>query len=315
MQNRQESRGSVWSTPWLMVIASMACAVHAESLSAQTTIVTGEVRSEAGAPVDFASVDIEGTRYNITTDKEGQFSFAMPDELRGKTVIMMAHQLGYSASRVPVTLSEPVIPRNFTLKSCPMSFLDPSDGPERDPPLPTRSILTTYLAIGDLEHQPHASDAREVRVWLWNDDISPFELFRFVENAGRRTGERVSSTWGAWRCRHEGSGKTACGRPSDSGTIPDIDELYICRKRERGAEDWPALWSSVQSNGAMRLRHSYRHYTAEDIRRNSHYMTIESWDGRRYRIGSYELQLGADSVANTDAETLVAAFARARVIN
>lgn len=278
---------------------------------AQTITLSGGVKSAAGAPLESALVRIEGTHSSALSNGLGQFSLVVPDSSWNATVTISAHLMGYATFRVPVIVSDSSLHQDFELESCRVSSWNPGDPPERTAPLPSRARLAHASGITDLREGTRSPGRREIRVWLWNNDAeNPFDLYRFVDGGGIKISEHISSTWGAHRCRHDASGKTLCGQPSTSGTIPDIDDLYICRRLASGQEDRSTLSTSLESNEATKLLQQRGRYTAKDAGRNPHFMTIESWDGKEYRSGSYELQAGADSVARTDAQRFVTLLAR-----
>ena len=257
--------------------------------------------------IDSVTLRIEGTSVSTFSNKAGHFSIAVPDSSWNSAITISARALGYATSRVSVIVSDSALQRDIELDPCQLRIWDPSDPPDVVPRAPIGDIARA-ANLDDLRTKTHATPEREIRIWLWGKEGNPFDLFRFVDSAGVRSGEHVSSTLNTYRCRHDVPGKVGCGLPSPSGTIPSIGDVYMCRRIDDGREDWSKWWLIAESDVAKRLLRMGRRYSAKDERHNPHFMTIESWDGARYHSGSYALQIGADTVARTDAERLAASL-------
>lgn len=80
------------------------------------------------------------------------------------------------------------------MESSPLSFTDPIL--PAAPPAPALSGRKISHAAGldDLRQSREHSIAREIRVWLWNENGSPFNLYRFVDSSGRKGGAHFTST-------------------------------------------------------------------------------------------------------------------------
>jgi len=272
---------------------------------AQTIAVSGDVRSDAGAPITQTKIRIEGTGSSTLSNDQGHFDLVVPESLANRTITVSARIIGYSSSRLLVPMSDSSTHRSFALEGCALGYWNPGEPAERFAPIPSSATIALASGLNELKEARYAA-APEVRVWIWRSAEIPFDLFRFMVDRTAKTGEHISSTWSTHRCMHEARYDDLCGRASLTGTQPNIGHLFICRSVDPAAADWSTRWAIIESADARELLRAGGRYDSRDRKRNPHFLTIESWDGNRYRVGSYALPDGADSSVRTPAERLAA---------
>lgn len=83
--------------------------------------ISGQVTSEAGAPLASASVFLEGMNIGTLTRDDGRYSFVVPAaRVRGQQVTITARLIGYKAQSAQITLSAGAITHNFVLAANPL---------------------------------------------------------------------------------------------------------------------------------------------------------------------------------------------------
>lgn len=86
----------------------------------QGVAVTGQVTSDAGAPLRGVTVFVQGTSIGAVTDDAGRYRFTIPGPAAAaRTVTISARRIGYTARAWPVVLSAPSITQNFSLAVVP----------------------------------------------------------------------------------------------------------------------------------------------------------------------------------------------------
>jgi TonB-linked SusC/RagA family outer membrane protein len=100
----------------------LACSIAASAADAQQgATVTGRVVSDAGQPVPFASVFLEGMGLGSTTREDGNYSFTVPAaRVQNQRVALSVRAIGYQLASKQVTLSTGTITENFTLTTNPL---------------------------------------------------------------------------------------------------------------------------------------------------------------------------------------------------
>jgi TonB-linked SusC/RagA family outer membrane protein len=91
-------------------------------LGAQTgATLNGRVVSDAGAPVPFASVFIDGMGIGSTTREDGNYSFTVPGaRVQGQNVTLSVRAIGFKTETKQIRLSQGTITTNFTLTTNPL---------------------------------------------------------------------------------------------------------------------------------------------------------------------------------------------------
>src|SRR6187551_1198072 len=88
---------------YVLVIAALLCnlsltAAELTTVSLADVVVTGQVMDETSKPIPGVNVIIKGTSKGTSTDQDGKFSIAVPDE----NAILVFSFIGYSAKEVIV---------------------------------------------------------------------------------------------------------------------------------------------------------------------------------------------------------------------
>jgi TonB-dependent starch-binding outer membrane protein SusC len=85
-------------------------------VSAQNTVLSGVVRSDAQAPISGAFLSIPALDLTAVSNDYGQYRFTIPaDRVTGQQVTISATSIGYADAEVQVTLRPGVIIQNITL--------------------------------------------------------------------------------------------------------------------------------------------------------------------------------------------------------
>ena len=105
---------------WAVVAASTLLPVAVASAQGASTI-TGKVTSEAGQPLQFASVSIASLGVGAQTASDGRYTFVVPaGRAVGQAVQLTARALGYRPGTFTVTLSGGTIAHDFVLPANPL---------------------------------------------------------------------------------------------------------------------------------------------------------------------------------------------------
>ena len=94
------------------------CALLAiAAVTERTIVVTGHVTdASTGAPIAGAQVTTMETGHGTLTDRGGTYRLELPAGLRGSSVTVQAHVIGYEAARRSVTLSGGDVRVNFAME-------------------------------------------------------------------------------------------------------------------------------------------------------------------------------------------------------
>jgi TonB-linked SusC/RagA family outer membrane protein len=104
-----------------IAIACATALLPSFAAAQQATTISGRVVSEAGAPLNSASVFIEGMSIGSLTDESGKYTFEVPAaRVKGQTVTVTARLIGFKAQSVQVTLNAGSLSQNFTLSANPL---------------------------------------------------------------------------------------------------------------------------------------------------------------------------------------------------
>lgn len=103
------------------IAIACATALLPAMAAAQGTTVSGRVTSAAGAPLNSASVFIEGMSIGSLTDADGKYTFSVPSaRAKGQQVTLTARLIGFKAQSIAITLSAGNVTQNFTLAANPL---------------------------------------------------------------------------------------------------------------------------------------------------------------------------------------------------
>jgi TonB-linked SusC/RagA family outer membrane protein len=98
----------------LVVLPAMAAAQEGATIS-------GRVQSESGAPLNSASVFLEGMNIGTLTKEDGRYTFVVPAaRVKGQQVAISARLIGYRQKSVTVTLAAGAITQDFVLGANPL---------------------------------------------------------------------------------------------------------------------------------------------------------------------------------------------------
>lgn len=88
----------------------------ASQAQAQTAVISGVVRSEAGDPLEAANIIISDLAISVATNAAGRYTMTIPaDRVKGQTVTLMARAIGYKAMGKPFVLSAGPHTNDFSL--------------------------------------------------------------------------------------------------------------------------------------------------------------------------------------------------------
>lgn len=100
---------------------ALATLVPLTARAQEGATVTGRVTNEAGTPVGFASVYLEGMGLGAQTRSDGGYSIVVPGaRATGQQVVLGVRAIGFRTQSVTITLSPGTITRNFTLETNPL---------------------------------------------------------------------------------------------------------------------------------------------------------------------------------------------------
>jgi TonB-linked SusC/RagA family outer membrane protein len=105
---------------WTVAAASMVLPAQIASAQGSAT-VTGRVTSEAGSPLQYASVSITALGVGSQTDGNGRYTFVVAGgRATGQTVQLTARALGYRPATVALVLSPGGVTKDFVLAANPL---------------------------------------------------------------------------------------------------------------------------------------------------------------------------------------------------
>jgi outer membrane receptor protein involved in Fe transport len=105
----RKALGIVWP-----VVAAL---LWARALTAQTTVISGRVMTQAQQPLAGASVGIPELGVGTVTSTDGRYTFTVDaSRARGQPVNVMVRFLGYKPKRMPITITPGRIEHDFVLE-------------------------------------------------------------------------------------------------------------------------------------------------------------------------------------------------------
>jgi len=103
---------------------ALVCAVAllpAWAAAQEGATISGRVTSDAGAPLNSASVFLEGMNIGSLTKEDGRYTFIVPAaRVRGQSVTVTARLIGFKAKSVLITLNPGTITQDFSLEANPL---------------------------------------------------------------------------------------------------------------------------------------------------------------------------------------------------
>jgi TonB-linked SusC/RagA family outer membrane protein len=104
-----------------IAIACATALLPALAVAQQSTTISGRVTSDAGAPLNSASVFLEGMSIGSLTDQDGKYTFTVPSaRVKGQAATLTARLIGFKAQSVQITLNAGNLTQNFTLGANPL---------------------------------------------------------------------------------------------------------------------------------------------------------------------------------------------------
>ena len=268
-------------------------------------VLAGVVRDSAGQAVAQARVEVPGGQ-RATTDALGRFAFPRPVFDPSRIVV---RRLGYehadqsvgdlardSAGRVVITLKAPAPP---TRPLAPLRVLNVHDDTIPDWELDLVARAGGHRPLREVSRR---SGAPEIRIALHGGIGLPNEVVVLRRIRARATGE-VWLWWGPfgatdgdrsdreqWR-RHAGEYGCPQARWRLSTTIAegrsDTTSVLFCRATLRPAPDWTRLWERLDSLGVWSLPDQAELPRTPWIVLDGITVTVEAFDGVRYRLYSH----------------------------
>jgi len=105
---------------WAIAAASIVLPAQIAAAQGSTT-VTGKVTSEAGRPLQFASVSITALGLGAQTDGNGRYTFVVPSgRVLGQTAQLSVRALGYRPSTASITITAGTVAKDFVLAANPL---------------------------------------------------------------------------------------------------------------------------------------------------------------------------------------------------
>jgi len=255
--------------------------------------VTG---AKSGAPVEGATVSLCGSA-TTATDADGQYALSLPaEQLRGQFDTLTVRLIGYAPVSRQVTLSPGAIKNDFALVLKPIELtLTPIK------PAPAidwmRSLSGVSRSSGwpNLETGPHEKGLQEIRVWPNVGTVMPQTAYQLTRRGKKSTGEIV---------RYERRTDSATLRSlhsfvDSSCTKVIVDSVYVCHLREHATIDWSRTWDSLKALHVWTIPDEADTDLTEPIMNDGADITVELWDGKRYRVWGYNTNrmFGKDRLA------------------
>ena len=107
----------------VIAVAAALVLVAPGAAAQEPTTISGRVRSDAGVPLQLATVVVEGMGIGATTRDNGEYTVVIPAaRVQGQVVTMSARLIGYRARSVQVTLGPGTITQDFALAPNPMQL-------------------------------------------------------------------------------------------------------------------------------------------------------------------------------------------------
>lgn len=83
----------------------------------QQVVISGTVRTDAGAPMNAATIYSPSLRIGTQTREDGTYRLVLPDAPRGSTVTLTARRLGYREATASIVVTADALTQNFTLNA------------------------------------------------------------------------------------------------------------------------------------------------------------------------------------------------------
>ena len=105
----------------VLAIVCALIAVPTLAAAQEGATISGRVTAETGAPLNSASVFLDGMNIGTVTKEDGRYQFVVPAaRVQGQQVTLTARLIGYRAKSVTVTLAAGAIAQDFVLAPNPL---------------------------------------------------------------------------------------------------------------------------------------------------------------------------------------------------
>ena len=107
----------------VLAIGVAVLALPAMAVAQEGATVSGRVTNDAGAPLNSASVFLEGMNIGTLTKEDGRYTFVVPAaRVKGQQVTISARLIGYKQKSVTVALSAGAMTQDFVLEANPLKL-------------------------------------------------------------------------------------------------------------------------------------------------------------------------------------------------
>src|SRR5687768_4088111 len=107
----------------LLGMAAALALVPAWAGAQEAATISGTVRSDAGSPLQLATVFVEGLGIGTTTRENGEYTLAVPAaRVQGQQVTLSVRLIGYRPRTAQITLRPGAITQDFTMSANPLQL-------------------------------------------------------------------------------------------------------------------------------------------------------------------------------------------------
>ena len=107
----------------LLGVAAALVLAPAWASAQEAATITGTVRSDAGQPLQLATVFVEGLGIGTTTRENGEYTLTVPAaRVQGQTVTLSARLIGYRQRTATLTLRPGAITQDFSMSANPLQL-------------------------------------------------------------------------------------------------------------------------------------------------------------------------------------------------
>ena len=107
----------------LLGMAAVLALVPAWAGAQEAATITGTVRSDAGSPLQLATVFVEGLGIGTTTRENGEYTLTVPAaRVQGQQVTLSVRLIGYRPRTAQITLRPGAITQDFTMSANPLQL-------------------------------------------------------------------------------------------------------------------------------------------------------------------------------------------------
>lgn len=274
-------------------VSLVLLALAVSELRGQTSAVTfsGRVTDVHGAPLASVSVTVAGQGLGAITTRDGRYSFSIPRDRISSTPRVVARLPGYTTAGIVDTVAGNTIVGDFMLhEGSPESglyLLDSAGHPKAPQFSMANDKVARSAGLSSLKDGPHRKGEREIRMWDVVAIAYPSALYRIVNRSGRVTGEQILYvTWHSEEDR-KSFRKVSPKRARELCTQFILDSLFTCHARLSKSVDWSDIWKRLERVNVWNVPDQSQSNEPFVQGFDGEFMTVELWDGQRYRSWSY----------------------------